>query len=113
MPKTKWSAILTLLAVFASGAMVGGFAHRLYMVRSVNSGVEPLRPPRPSPEEVKRQKVKELHDTVKLDEAQTAQVNQAYDETRQRFEDLEHTRHENMKAVNEDLHAKIRTILKP
>ena len=113
MPKTKWSALLTLFAVFLSGAVLGGFAYRLYMVRSVNSGLEPSRPQRPNPEEVKRQKVKEIQETVKLDDAQVAQVNDAYDDTRKKFEDLDHTRHENMKLVNEQLHDKIRLILKP
>jgi len=113
MLKTKWSALLTLLVVFLSGAMVGGFAYRLYMVNSVNSGLEPIRPQRPNPDEVKRQKVKEIQETVKLDAAQVAQVDQAYDDTRKEFEKLEHTRHENMKTVNEALHDKIRGILKP
>ncbi len=93
--------------------MVGGFAYRLYMVRSVNSGVEPIRPPRPDPEVVKRQKVKEIQETVKLDDAQVAKVNEAYNETRKSFEDLEHTRRDNMKAVNDALHDKIRAVLRP
>ena len=113
MPKTKWSALLTLFVVFLSGAVLGGFAYRLYMVRSVNSGLEPIRgPQRPNPEEVKRQKIKEIQETVKLDDAQVALVNQAYDETRKKFEDMDHARHENMKLVNEELHDKIRLILK-
>jgi cell division protein FtsI/penicillin-binding protein 2 len=113
MPKTKWSALLTLFVVFLSGAMVGVFGHRLYMVRTVNGPEAAMRPQRPNPEEVKRQKVKEIQETVKLDDAQVAQVNQAYDDTRKEFEKLDHARHENMKTVNEALHDKIREILKP
>src|SRR5215470_16905021 len=104
MPKTKWSALITLFVVFLSGAVLGGFAYRLYMVRSVNSGLEPIRPQRPNPDDVKRQKVKEIQETVKLDDAQVAQVNQAYDDTRKKFEDLDHVRHQNMKTVNDELH---------
>src|SRR5262249_19340412 len=113
MPKTKLSALLTLLVVFLSGGVLGGFAYRLYMVRSVNSGAEPIRPPRPNPEVVKLQKVKEIQETVKLDGDQVAKVNQAYDETRKSFEDLEHTRHEKMKSINDTLHDNIRTVLRP
>jgi hypothetical protein len=112
MPKTKLSALLTLFVVFLSGSMVGVFAHRVYTVRAVNAP-EPPRPPRPDPETIKRQKVKEIRETVKLDDAQVAQIDQAYDEARKEFEKLEHTRHENMKSVNDALHNKIRTVLKP
>ena len=30
MPKSRFSALLSLLLVFLSGALVGGFAHKLY-----------------------------------------------------------------------------------
>ena len=113
MPKTKWSALLTLLMVFLSGGVLGGFAYRLYMVRTTVNGGADRPPQRPDPEVVKRQKVKEIRETVKLDDAQVAQVDQAYDEARKEFENLEHTRHQNMKSVNDALHTKIRSVLRP
>ena len=62
-----------------------------------------------------RQKIhdKELQDTLKLDEGQLAQVNKAYDLSREQVDQFEHTRRENMKAVNEALHDKIRGVLRP
>ena len=38
MPKSKLSAVLSLLLVFLSGAVLGAVAYRLYSISSVQSG---------------------------------------------------------------------------
>ena len=48
MPKYKFSAFLSLLVVFLSGAVVGALAYRLYMVNTVyttgnGNGTPPAR----------------------------------------------------------------------
>jgi len=101
MPKSKWSALVTLLVVFLSGALVGIFAGPL-VFRTTQAR-------RPSPEEIKSMRVKELHDALKLDDSQTTQVGQAYDDSRKEFFE---SRRENMKRINDNLHNKIRSVLK-
>ncbi len=87
MPKSRLSALASLLLVFASGILVGVVGHRLYMVNTVATA--PARPAnRPDPEEVRRRIVAEMRERVKLDDQQTAQLNQIYDETRQKFDEL-------------------------
>jgi hypothetical protein len=108
MVKSKWSALLTLLVVFLSGAMVGAFGYGLYVGRTVNGGSR-----RPNPEEVRRQRLNELRDALKLDESQLAKVNQAYDEGHATWERIEQTRRQNLKDAGDALHAKIRAALRP
>src|SRR5215471_13418102 len=87
MPKSKLSAFFYLLLVFASGAVVGAFAYRLYIVNPVLSGGSPP-PKRPDPEEVRRRLVKEMRDRVKLDDQQVVQLNQIFDRTREQIDQV-------------------------
>ena len=45
MPKSRLSAVLSLLLVFLSGAVLGAFAYRLYSISSVQSGKDTGGPP--------------------------------------------------------------------
>ena len=71
MPKNRTSALLSLMFVFLSGALVGAVSHRLYMVNTVNGGGGPnavQRPPKFDPEEVRRRRINEMRERVKLDD---------------------------------------------
>jgi hypothetical protein len=111
MPKTKFSALLSLLLVFGSGILVGAVGYRLYMVNSVTSGSP--RPPQRDPEEVRKRRIQELKDKVRLDEDQVAKVNDIYDHTRQEFHALKKKGDEEGHAIWEKQRMAIRSILRP
>jgi uncharacterized membrane protein len=89
MKKSSLTVASSLLAVFISGAVVGAFGHRLYMVRSVYSGAEVNRPAaKPSPEEFRRRYTEELRTRLNLDDSQLAKLNTILDHTRERFQQI-------------------------
>lgn len=85
MPKSRFSAILYLLVVFVSGALVGTFSYRLYSMKTVNAGAPP---PRPTPEEARRHYVDDLRTKAKLDDRQVATLNEILDGTHGEFDQL-------------------------
>ncbi len=113
MPKSRLSAFFSLLLVFVSGALVGAFAHRLYMVTTVTALKQTQQqPPRMSPEEVRKHQVEELRQKVGLDEKQIAEYNTILDGTRQQFDQL----HDKMNAEGRQIHdqqiSKVHAILR-
>jgi len=90
MTKSKVSVLLSLIVVFVSGAVVGAFAYRLYLVPSVQTtggtGGPGGPPQRPSPEEVRRRIVADMTKAVKLDADQVTKLNAIMDQTHQEFD---------------------------
>jgi len=122
MLKSKTSAFLSLILVFASGVLVGAVAHRLYMVNSVSSGKGSAGIPPPpgkkmDPEEVRRHILADMRDKIKLDDKQVAQLDRIYDQTREQFDQLRRTMNENMKPERDAIWAaqveKTKAILRP
>jgi hypothetical protein len=122
MLKTKLSAFISLILVFASGALVGAVAYRLYMVNSVTSGKEAAGGPhalgrKMDPEEQRRRLLSELRDKIKLDDRQVEQLERIYDETREQFYQLRRTTDEKMKPERNAIWAsqveKTKAILRP
>jgi hypothetical protein len=112
MPKSKFSAFVSLMLVFVSGAVVGAFAHRLYLVNSVNSVVTKQQT-RPTPEEFRRRQIEDVKQKVHLDDQQVAQYNAILDETHQQFDQI----HDKLQAEGRRIHdqqvEKVRAMLKP
>ncbi|MGA2723680.1 MAG: hypothetical protein ABSG79_14880 [Bryobacteraceae bacterium] len=110
MLKSKSSALLSLLLVFLSGVLVGGFAYRLYNV-SVVAG--PNNGKKADPEEARRHIVADMRVRLKLDAHQVDQLQQIFDQTRDQF----HQMHDRMNAESQAIHTnhleKIKTILRP
>ena len=109
---------LSLLAVFLSGAVVGAFGHRLYMVRSVYSvpsTTPPVAPPKP--EDFRKKYVEELRTRLQLDEPQLGKLNTILDQTREKFHQARERSKERSKVesaqIRQDQRNQIRTILKP
>jgi hypothetical protein len=75
-----------MLAVFLSGSVVGAFAHRLYMVRTVANADAPAQ--RRSPAEYRQRYLNEMKVRLGLDGAQTSRLGEVLDRTRQRFRDF-------------------------
>jgi len=90
MNKSKISAFLSILAVFASGLVLGAFGYRLYSAPSVSTigTTPPAQQQRPSPEEVRKRIVADMTSKVKLDAEQIKQLNAIMDETHDEFEQL-------------------------
>jgi len=114
MANSKVSAFLSLLLVFASGTVVGGFGYRAYTTR-----VSP--PPRPqekrSPEEFLKHAIAEMTRDVHLDDQQVTQLKTIYEET---FADFNQKRaefnaklHSEGQAIHDQQVEKIKAILRP
>ena len=111
MPKTRWSAFLSLMLVFLSGALVGGFATRLMTVNSVISG-PPAATRRPDPEEVRKHLVTEMKSRVKLDDQQVAQLQQIFDQTRESFDKFNEKRNAEARSLRDSQTERIKGMLR-
>jgi hypothetical protein len=114
MKRATLSTALYVSLVFLSGAVVGGFAHRLYMVNTVLSG-----PVSPKPEDVRRKIVEEMRTRLSLTNDQVTQLSAIMDSTKARFHEVRskwdkeaHIRAKpELKAIQEDQVQKIKEIL--
>jgi Mg2+ and Co2+ transporter CorA len=111
MSKSKLSAFLTLLLVFASGAVLGAVAHRLYVVNTVLSLNGTTK--RPSPEEFRKRQVNEMRDRVKLDDAQLALFNQILDQTKASFDQTHKQYNAANRAIWDEQRNRVRAALRP
>jgi Spy/CpxP family protein refolding chaperone len=100
MRRSNLSTLLYLLLVFLSGAVVGGFGHRLYMMRTVSAaGGGPH-----NHGDFRKRYLEEMRTRLHLTDAQAAQLQQIMDATDQRLHDLH-------KSVQEEHASKILAIL--
>jgi hypothetical protein len=105
MPKSRLSAVLSLLLVFLSGGVLGAFTYRLYSINPVQSQKDTGAPPRKlSPEEWRKKYVSDLTAVVKLDAPQIAALNVVLDRTRDEVEKLNEKMKLEHDAVNEKWH---------
>src|SRR5579864_2476420 len=110
MKRTALSTGLYILLVFLSGAVVGAFAHRLYVVNTVVSA---------KPDEVRRKHLDELRTRLSLSDEQVAQYNAIMDATRARYHEVKERWDRQAKqaskpefrAITEDQIQKIKAIL--
>jgi hypothetical protein len=85
MPRTRYSAALYLILVFASGILVGVVSHRLYVTTTVNATVP--QAPR-SMAEFRRKYLAEMRAKVGIDDTQLKSVNSILDDAKRKFDDL-------------------------
>ena len=109
MPKSRFSAFLSLLLVFLSGAAVGALAYRLYVVNTVSAIVQK----RPNPEEFRKHQVAEMREKVKLHDAQVAQYERILDETRDAWGPLREKQDADGQAIHNRQVAKVKAMLRP
>jgi len=82
MPRSRFSAVLYLFLVFASGILVGVVSYRLYMTKTVNAN---------SPQtmaEFRKRYLSEMRVKVKVNDAQVAAVVGLLDDAKKKFDDL-------------------------
>jgi hypothetical protein len=116
MPKSKLTALASLLLVFLSGALVGAVVQRLYMVTSVSSTASvnpPAQARKQTPEEVRKHLIGEMRDRVKLDDGQVEELEAIYDRTRERFDELFQKRNAEARALWDSQNEQIRQMLRP
>ena len=114
MKRATLSTALYVTLVFLSGAVVGGFAHRLYMVNTVFSV-----PVSPKPEDVRRKIVEEMRTRLSLTNDQVTQLSAIMDSTKARFHEVRskwdkeaHIRAKpELKAIQEDQVQKVKEML--
>jgi hypothetical protein len=118
MVKSRTSAIVSVALVFLSGALVGAVGHRLYVVETASAppvaqAHPPDRPPRPTPEEVRKHRIEEMRTVVKLDDQQVKELEQIYDHTREQFDEIHKRLDAEGRGVAEKQTEAIRAILRP
>lgn len=104
--RSSLSAVVYLVLVFLSGALVGAFAYRLYMVGSVSSSAAAR-----SPEEYRKRAIEEMTARLHLSAEQVSRIQQIYDETRQRFRELHNKQRPEFGVIENAQYQKILAIL--
>jgi uncharacterized protein YneF (UPF0154 family) len=85
MRRSNLATLLYLLVVFASGAVVGGFANRLYMAKTVTANAPP------SHAEIRKRYLQDMRSRLHLTDAQVTQLLQIMDATGQRMHEMHKT----------------------
>jgi hypothetical protein len=114
MANSKVSAFLSLLLVFASGIVVGGFGYRAYTIKA-------SPPPHPqekrSPEEFLKHAIAEMTREVHLNDQQVAQLKQIYEDTFgafvQKRAEFNSKLHAEGQVIHDQQVEKIKAILRP
>jgi len=88
MRRSNIATLVYLLVVFASGAVVGGFANRLYMAKTVTATVSAQPPSRT---EIRKRYLQEMRGRLHLTDAQVTQLQQIMDATGQRMREMHKT----------------------
>jgi hypothetical protein len=120
MPKSKVSAFLSVLLVFASGAAMGAVGYRLYVVKTVVSPVQAKK--KTSPEEFRKVVMSRLKEAVKLNNQQVDDVQKIYDWQGEQFmpvnkkyetqiDQVKHEFDQQRDQIHEAAVAKIKSIL--
>lgn len=105
MKRSHFQIAISMLAVFLSGILVGGFAFRLYTVRTVSAA------PRVTPDDYRRKYVAEITSRLHLDAAQSTRLNAILDETRARTSELKKKHKPEFVAIHDEHVRNIRAML--
>src|ERR1700730_5677728 len=106
MKFTRWTVALYMGLVFACGAVVGGFAYRLYTVSDVSANAG-----RRDPEEYRKKFMAELKNRLNLSDDQATKVGVIMDQTRQQFRAARATIEPEIQKIREEQRQKINEII--
>jgi|SRR5579884_552369 len=109
MRRSNFLIAFYLVLIFASGAVVGTFATRLYMAKTVIASQE--RPPRMTPEEFRRNYTTEMQTRLTLTPDQMTKLNDILDQTGAKVHEERERHNKAMNAIHEEQVGKTRTIL--
>ena len=93
-----------VIAIFASGAVMGFYGHRFYDVSSVSANA-----PR-NPDEFRRQFMAEMKSRLKLSETQAKQLSGILDETRAKFRATRDSIEPQLQATRDAIEPELRRI---
>ena len=113
MPRSKLSAVLSLLLVFVSGGLVGVLAHRAYVTSISPATANPPRGVRRDPQDWRKHIVPVMRDRMKMDDRQVVQLNQILDETDVRFREVRDKWNTANQAIQKSMVEQINGILRP
>lgn len=111
MKKSSITVTASMLAVFASGAVVGALGHNLYTVRTVAARENAQH--KDTPEEWRRKYMAELTNRLKLDQTQVVQVNTILDETRDQYRAVKDRVKPEMEAIHKHQVERVSELLSP
>lgn len=107
MPRTRLSAILYLVLVFASGILVGVASNRLYAVKaSVPSSVAPR-----TLAEFRTRYLSEMRQKVGVNDSQAAAVSKILDDTKKKFDDIRREERPQRDRIQQEQIDSIRALL--
>ena len=86
MRRSNFTTLLYLLLVFASGIVVGGFANRLYMMRSVSAASSPKSTQTHAA--FREKYIREMRTKLSLTDAQVSELQQIIEATDHRLRDM-------------------------
>ena len=113
MANTKLSAFFSLLLVFLSGVVVGGFAYRLYSTTAVVAPSNPKGPEeKRDPEAIRKRNIDDMTQAVHLDPQQVVQLEKIYDHTHEQFDQVSQKRNAEARAIYDDQVAQIKAMLR-
>jgi hypothetical protein len=108
MRLTRWTVALYMALVFACGAVVGAFGHRLYTVSGVSANVTQR-----NPEEFRKRFMADLKGRLQLNDDQAAKLDVIMDETRARFRQVRDKFEPEMQKIRDDQRQRISELLSP
>ena len=106
MSRSSLTIALYLLLVFAGGAAVGGFGHRLYTVKDVSATTN-----RKTPEQYRSAYMSEMKQRLQLTDTQASTVEKVLDATHARYRDFRERTKPEMEKIQADQTAGVRVIL--
>ena len=109
MRRSNFLIAFYLLLIFVSGVVVGTFATRLYMAKTVIASKAP--PARMTPEEFRRSYTTEMQNRLNLTGDQMTKLNDILDQTGAKVHDERERHNKAMNAIHEEQVGKTRTIL--
>ena len=108
MKLSRLTIALYVGLIFASGAVLGVYAHSLYTVAHAASAKTP-----PKPEELRKKRLAEMQSRMKLSDEQFAKINSIYDETRAKFHEVRERYKPELDALESAQRDKVRAVLAP
>jgi hypothetical protein len=111
MARTRYSAAVYLILVFASGILVGVVSHRLYDTATVRA-TPIVQAPRTA-DEVRKKYLTEMRAKVGVNDTQLASVNSILDETKRKFDDLKRKEKPLHDAIQQEQIDSISALLTP
>jgi Spy/CpxP family protein refolding chaperone len=109
MRRSSFTIVLYLALVFISGLGVGAYGYRF--ITQKNPDAAKANPPRPSPEEFRKQYLNEMKSRLKLTPDQIQKLNVMMDETRSRFHEERQKHDAVMKTIRDQQTDKVRAML--